>query len=147
MKLALSFTSLLLVLIGTLALARDGAVSDVKEFEGTWLPVSAEMAGEPWPDELLKKMKLVLKGENYTVDIDGQIDEGTWKIDPDKSPKSMDIKGTKGPNEGKTYLAIFELKDDTLRVCYDLSGKERPSEFKTKAETQLFLATYKRAKP
>lgn len=42
------------------------------------------------------------------------------------------------------FLAIYELDGDTLRVCYDLSGKARPSEFKTKAETQLLLFTYKR---
>jgi len=28
-----------------------------------------------------------------------------------------------------------ELTDATLRVCYDLSGKARPKEFKTKADT------------
>jgi hypothetical protein len=32
-------------------------------------------------------------------------------------------------------------------VCYDLAGKNRPTEFQTKAGTQLFLATYKRQKP
>jgi len=41
-----------------------------------------------------------------------------------------------------------DAKDgDTLRVCYDLSGKSRPTEFKTKEVTQLFLVTYKREKP
>jgi hypothetical protein len=43
--------------------------------------------------------------------------------------------------------AIYELTDTTLRVCYDLSGKARPKEFKTKADTQLFLVKYKRQKP
>jgi hypothetical protein len=36
---------------------------------------------------------------------------------------------------------------DTLRVCYDLSGKSRPTEFKTKEGTRLFLVTYKRQNP
>jgi uncharacterized protein (TIGR03067 family) len=58
----------------------------------------------------------------------------------------MDIEGTKGPNKGKTILAIYELKDDTLRICYDLSGKKHPKEFKTKEGTQLFLVEYKREK-
>ena len=38
------------------------------------------------------------------------------------------------------------LQDDTLRVCYDLSGKKLPTEFKTKADTKLYLVTYKRKK-
>jgi hypothetical protein len=37
--------------------------------------------------------------------------------------------------------------DDTLKVCYDMGGKNRPTEFKTKPATQLFLVTYKREKP
>lgn len=44
------------------------------------------------------------------------------------------------------HLLSEELDGDTLRVCCDLSGNARPSEFKTKAETQLFLVTYKREK-
>ena len=51
----------------------------------------------------------------------------------------MNITGQKGPNEGKTFLAIYELKGDELRVCYDLTGKSRPAEFASKADTLLFL--------
>jgi hypothetical protein len=40
-----------------------------------------------------------------------------------------------------------ERDGDTLRICYDLSGKSRPTQFKTKEETQLFLVTYKQEKP
>jgi uncharacterized protein (TIGR03067 family) len=128
-------------------MARGSAADDTKLLDGTWLPVTAEIAGEKYPDKILKTMKLVLNGEKYKVEVGDQIDEGTSKADPDQSPKALDIKGTKGPNEGKTFLAIYELKGDTLRVCYDLSGKARPSEFATKANTQLFLVTYQRAKP
>jgi hypothetical protein len=46
----------------------------------------------------------------------------------------------------KYQKAEYELTDDTLRICYDLSGKTRPSEFATKAGTRQFLMTYKRAK-
>jgi hypothetical protein len=55
--------------------------------------------------------------------------------------------GTDGPNKGKTFLAIYELDKDSLKVCYDLSGKARPTEFKTKPDTTLFLVTYTREKP
>ena len=55
----------------------------------------------------------------------------------------MDIFGADGPNKGKTILAIYELNGDTLRVCYDLTGKVRPTEFKTKKGELLFLAIYR----
>jgi uncharacterized protein (TIGR03067 family) len=115
--------------------------------EGTWLPSSAEMAGKKFPDEILKTMKLVIKDDKYTVTVGKNTDKGTVKLDPSAKPKALDIKGTDGPNKGKTILAIYEHSGDTLRVCYDLGGKNRPTEFKTKPDTNLFLVTYKREKP
>jgi uncharacterized protein (TIGR03067 family) len=126
---------------------RAGAREDGKKMQGSWKPVTAELAGKPFPDEVLKVMKLVVTDGKYTVTVGEQTDEGTVKLDVAKSPRAMDIVGTKGPNQGKTIPAIYELTDTTLRVCYDLSGKARPREFKTQADTQLFLVEYKRQKP
>ena len=119
----------------------DGAI------EGTWLPSSAELGGKEFPDEVRKTIKLVVKDDKYTVTVGAKIDKGTVKLNPSAKPKTLDITGTDGPNKGKTILAIYEHKGDTLRICYDLSGKSRPTEFKTKESTQLFLVTYKREKP
>ena len=65
---------------------------------------------------------------------------------PRRQAEEHEDYGVKGPNKGKTFPAIYELAGDTLRVCYDLSGKKRPTEFKTKADTKLYLVTYKRKK-
>jgi uncharacterized protein (TIGR03067 family) len=124
-----------------------GAKEEGKKMQGTWKPVTAELGGKPYPDEVLKTMTLVVADGKYTVTVGGQKDEGTVTLDPAKSPRAMDIKGAKGPNAGKTIPAIYELKGDTLRVCYDLSGKAHPKEFKTTAGTSLFLVEYKREKP
>ena len=129
--------------------ARGGdakAKDDGKKMQGTWKPATAELAGKPFPDEILKTMKLVVSDGKYTVTVGEQTDEGTVKLDPAQEPRALDIVGTKGPNQGKTILAIYALTDTTLRVCYDLSGKARPKEFKTKADTQLFLVEYQRQK-
>jgi uncharacterized protein (TIGR03067 family) len=123
------------------------AKEDGKKMQGTWKPVTAELAGKPFPDEVLKTMKLVLTDGKYSFTLGEQLDEGTVKLDPAKTPRAMDIVGTKGPNQGRTILAIYELTDTTLKVCYDLSGKAHPKEFKTQADTQLFLVEYKRQKP
>jgi uncharacterized protein (TIGR03067 family) len=114
--------------------------------DGTWLPATAELGGEKFPDEVRKTTKLVVKGDKYTVTVGKAVDKGTVKLNPSAKPKAMDITGTEGPNKGKTILAIYERNGDTLRVCYDLSGKNRPTEFKTEEGTLLFLVTYKREK-
>jgi len=109
--------------------------------EGTWILTSAEMAGKKLPDQGLKGTKLVLNAGHYQL----QIDEGTYKILPG-TPAAMDIVGTNGPNKGKTFLAVYELKGDKLEICYDLEGKTRPTEFKTTPGTKQFLVSYVRDK-
>ncbi len=121
----------------------DDAKDDT--LDGTWLVSSAELGGKQLPDEFRKSVKLVIKGDKYTVTVEKQgDDEGTVKLMPSEMPKAMDITGTKGPNKGKTIRAIYEHSGEKLRVCYDLSGKKRPTEFKTQEGTPLFLVDYKR---
>jgi uncharacterized protein (TIGR03067 family) len=81
------------------------------------------------------------------VTVGKVVDQGTVKLDASAKPKAMDITGTEGPNKGKMIPAIYERDGDTLRVCYNLNGKGRPTEFKTEKGTQLFLVTYTREKP
>ena len=120
---------------------------DVKKgLDGTWVPSEAVLAGKKFADDDIKDIKLVIKGDKYTVTVGKAVDAGTVKQDAKAKPKTLDITGTEGPNTGKTILAIYEHNGETLRVCYDLGGKDRPKEFATKEGTQQFLVTYKRQK-
>ena len=142
----LVFVSAFLVVAVTVPLRAGDAKEDLKAMEGEWTPTTGEVGGKPFPDEVLKTIKLFLKDDSYTVTVGEMTDRGTVKLDASKTPKTLDIIGTEGPNKGKTFAAIYELSGDTLKVCYNLSGIERPTEFKTKEGTQHFLVTYKRAK-
>jgi uncharacterized protein (TIGR03067 family) len=137
------------ILVLSFSLAGNGdEPKDGENLQGTWLPSAAEFGGMKFPDEIRKTMKLVVKDDKYTVTVGKErSDHGTVKLNSAAKPKEMDITGTDGPNKGKTFQAIYERDGDTLRICYDLSGKSRPKEFKTKEGTQLFLVTYKREKP
>jgi uncharacterized protein (TIGR03067 family) len=134
----------LVLVLAPFTRAGDPTADDA--LDGTWLPAAAELGGKPFPDEVRKTMKLVLKDDKYTVTVGMAVDEGTVKRNPAAKPKTLDITGTDGPNKGKTILAIYERDGDTLRICYDLGGKARPTEFKTKEGGLLFLVTYKRQK-
>ena len=125
------------------AFAADGP-DDSKAIQGSWKPVQAELAGQPMPDAVLNTISLKLDNGKYDVSAAGQPDKGTYTLDATSNPRGMTITGTDGPNQGKTFPAIYELKGDTLRICYDLSGAKRPSEFKSVAGTQLYLVTYHR---
>ena len=120
--------------------------ADVPQIHGTWIPVKAELGGQPLPEAVLKTITLKLNGGKYDVSVAGAPDKGTYTLDVSSNPKSMVIKGTDGPNKGKTIPAIYELETDELRICYDLSGNQRPAGFKSIAGTRLYLVTYHRKK-
>ena len=119
---------------------------DAKAVQGNWKPAKAELAGQPMADAVLKTISLKLDNGKYEVLVGGNPDKGTYTVDSTTKPRSMTITGTAGPNIGKTFPAIYELKGDTLRICYDLSGAKRPTEFKTTAGTKLYLVIYNRKK-
>ena len=119
---------------------------DAKAVQGNWKPAKAELAGQPMTDAVLKSISLKLDNGKYEVFVGDAPDRGTYTLDSATKPKSMTITGTEGPNHGKTFPAIYELTGDTLRICYDLSGANRPTEFKTTPGTKLYLVDYARAK-
>ena len=120
------------------------APDDAKAVQGNWKPAKAELAGQPMTDAFLKRISLKLDNGKYGVFVGDKPDKGTYTLDSTTKLKSMTITGTDGPNSGKTFPAIYELKGDTLRICYDLSGAKRPAEFKSIAGTRLYLVTYTR---
>ena len=95
-------------------------------------------------DAILKTISLKLGDGTYEVSVGGKPDNGTFEVDASTTPKGMVIRGTDGPNKGKTFPAIYEVEGKTLRICYDLSGAKRPTEFKSVAGTRLYLVTYQR---
>lgn len=124
-----------------------GATDSKRELElmrGTWVIESAELGGEK--TDAFKGRTLVIEKDKYTVKVGESIDKGILKLDPDKSPRAMDIVGKEGPNKGKTIVAIYELKDDAMQICYALEGTTRPTEFSSQGGKTLFLVHYKRQK-
>ncbi len=116
-------------------------------FDGVWKPKGAMLGGALLPPPALDAITLRIDDDKYEVSIKGeeQSDKGTFILNENVTPKRMTIKSTSGPNEGKTILAIYEIKAaHAMRVCYDLSGKDFPKEFKAPKGTALYLVGYRR---
>ena len=142
------FAYCLFVGSGTLAgKPDDAAEADLKAMVGKWKIEKAEIGGK---DTLavFKDLRFEIpESGKYRLELGGVKDEGTMTVDPSRKPAEMDIKGTEGPNKGRTIKTIYKLDGDTLTVCYELGGgATRPAKFETKPDTKLFLAVYKREK-
>ena len=142
----MKFACLLLVSLIAVTASGQDADKDKKSLEGKWMPMSAELAGAKLSDVQLSTISLTIENGTFTVQAGKSIDKGTLKFNSAAAPKTVDIVGTDGPNKGKTLLAIYEVQKETLRICYDLAGKNRPTEFATSKEKPFFLVTYQRAK-
>jgi uncharacterized protein (TIGR03067 family) len=117
---------------------------DGQSLQGVWKPVTAVLGGQPMPLPVLKAITLRITNDLYEVsEGEPEPDRGKWTLDSASEPT---ITSTNGPNRGQTFPAICELEGEKLRVCYDLSGANRPREFKSIKGTQLYLVTYERKK-
>jgi uncharacterized protein (TIGR03067 family) len=111
---------------------------------GRWQPLYAELDGEGAPVEVLRQTILEITASTYAVRFGGVVaDTGGFVIDDATSPGQLTLHGTAGPNAGRTIPGIFKFIDDTLMVCYGLGGV-RPERFETRANSQLYLVTYRR---
>jgi uncharacterized protein (TIGR03067 family) len=145
-----TYLGLLALLIASLAGISARAADDTKNLNGTWKPQHALLAGQLVPVPVLEAITLTIAGTNYEVIVVTEKgpspDRGTLTFDLAANPKGMTITGVEGPNAGKSFPAIYELDGDSLRICYDLSGQQRPAEFKSAPATKLYLVTYQRVR-
>ena len=120
---------------------------EVRRFQGAWTIESSETGGKKLPADDLKGLIVTFEGNKHTVKKgDEVIQVGTQKLDPSKSPKTIDVTMTDGPSKGMVMLGIYEFDGDTLKVCFDPQGKKRPTEFKSPAGSENFVNVHKRMK-
>ena len=130
---------------GALADDQTEALKELQKFQGTWTFESVQAGGKELPAAGFKEMTVVFEGDKYSVkNGDKVVEAARLKLDPSQSPKTFDSTVTEGPNKGTVILAIYEISEDTLKVCFDPEGKQRPTEFKAESGSQT-LVVHKRA--
>lgn len=99
------------------------------------------------PDEVPGSLKHTFNGGRLIVESvnPGRFSgEMTYKLDPTKDPKAIDLTHTLGKEQGKVRLGIYLLDGDDLKMCVD---DERPTEFATRPESGRALIVLKRVTP
>jgi uncharacterized protein (TIGR03067 family) len=109
---------------------------DRHRLQGTWRQVRYERDGiqEPLDDEQGWEPRVTFAGDTFVVTLaDGSTPiKGTYRLDPTREPKAMDLTDTFGPDAGKTFPAIYSLEEDRFTFCAAGAGQDRPTEFRTK---------------
>jgi uncharacterized protein (TIGR03067 family) len=127
-----------LVTLCAVGVATGGdAKQDAAKLEGKWV---GETKGI--------KIEMTLTKDKFTFSFgDKATFKGTYKIDPAKKPREIDMKITDGPMfTDKTAKAIYELNGDTLKWCGSEPGSDaRPKDFKDTDDNHLNIV-FKRVK-
>ena len=118
----------ILFMAGILVAADTAKVDD--KLNGSYVGGGGETNGKPFNKEDLKDFKLVIKGNQYTLNAGtGESVQGIQTVDTTKSPKNIDATDGSGRNKGKTILGIYEIKGDEFKVSFSIPGKPRPTKF------------------
>jgi uncharacterized protein (TIGR03067 family) len=130
------------------AVRDDASRKELQKFQGAWVVESQELDGKQAKAAEISSRTFFCGADVFFIRKEGELLQlGIHKVDPSKSPKTINATITKGLYQGETMLGIYEIDGDHLKVCFDIEGQKRPSEFKTSAKEGRFLAVYKRVPP
>jgi uncharacterized protein (TIGR03067 family) len=116
------------------------ARSDLDQMQGEWVPAEFVSNGKASSTEALAAIKVTMKDNEYLVARANGSHQGTFKLNENTTPKSMDLT----PQSGSDVPAIYEIAGDTFKACYALNGASRPAEFKSAEGSDHVLVVYKR---
>jgi uncharacterized protein (TIGR03067 family) len=129
--------------------AKDAAIQkDRNQIKGTWRVVELVVNGNQAMEEDARKL-IVVNGSdgNWSLSLEGkEITKGTSVFDPTKSPKAIDFMPTVGDEAGSQYFGIYELGENTRKMCFAPLGKERPTELSSTEGSGLICLTFERVK-
>jgi uncharacterized protein (TIGR03067 family) len=125
---------------------RDRAVKRaLLQLQGSWQFESLEEDGKKVAGDELKQRTLFFGADIFLMRRGSELlQAGNVQVNPAKTPRSINAIVSKGENKGRVMLGIYELKGDTLRLCLDIEGEERPKDFKAAEGSKRLIAVCKR---
>jgi uncharacterized protein (TIGR03067 family) len=153
----MKYAIMILFLSAGISTAADDEASKklLKDLEGSYKIVAAEIAGQPAPAAFLDN-KISIKGDKLSftglvIPKGGAAKSttivSTITVDAAKKPAHFDQKQDEGPNKEKSALGIVVIDGDTIKICSGRAGvATRPTEFKTSKELPFSLLTLKKVK-
>jgi uncharacterized protein (TIGR03067 family) len=137
-----------LALVACILISAEGKkakpTKDAEKMKGSWTVAEAVNNGETAGEDDVKKLSVTIKDSTLTFSTGDDTYDVPIKLDPAKKPKTIDAMPAGGPFKDMKMLGIYEIKDDTLKMCYGLPGKERPKEFKSEVDSGTILLVLKR---
>jgi uncharacterized protein (TIGR03067 family) len=122
----------------------DASKADLKKMQGKWKLVSIINDGKA---ETTVTATWTVSGNKivFSSNPKGKLQD-EFTLDATKDPKAMDIRSIRDKEKPQEFKAIYALQGDELKICVDVSGKGRPTDFESRAGSSCRLITLKRVK-
>lgn len=121
---------------------------DLEALKGTWTVADISYNGK---DHSALKLTFSFTGNEIVVEGNDQVKleyaRLKIKLDPATSPKIIDFTVGDGVQKGAAMEGIYDLKNNELRMCIKVFGKDRPNDFTAPAGSSTALLVLKRANP
>ena len=144
---ALAGTVLLLATAGAADPPKE-VVDELRRLQGTWTVESWEEGGKALAGEDLKNRGVFFGANVFIFRKDGKVHQaGATQLDPAKSPKTVNFSVKEGEGKDGVMLGVYSLEGDTLKVCFDPQGQNRPENFSPEAKSGFTLVTLKKPRP
>lgn len=124
----------------------DKAPATDEKLYGTWTLTAAELKGMALPNPDAAELTIVISKDGKAVmKTKEKTTDATYKVDPAKTPKEIDIIPPASDASKPTLKCVYEVDGDTLKICIPISGPtKRPTAVDGK---ENMLWTLKRQKP
>jgi len=124
------------------------ATEELQRLQGNWKFESLEKDGAPAAAKEFKDRTLFIGGGIFVVRQGStMVQAGELHVDPTKKPKIVNATVMLGQHKGNVMLGIYEQDGDTLKLCLDAQGLDRPKEFKTAADSDRTFIVARRVRP
>lgn len=122
--------------------AAPAAAADAAALQGVWRGWVVRGRGEN-PNEGEMEVELTIRGNQIqarelgTRRAPGGLGAGTFTLT--RAEGYLDADGTEGPQSGRHYMGVYELRGNTLRWCVTGRGRQRPTTMATERGNYLMI--------
>lgn len=124
------------------SLAQEGVRREMARLEGTWQLVSAVKDGKKTPEDVIAKIRVVIKGGKHSVFFgkEAAVKEIPFVIDPTKNPKTT----VDTLPDGRKIHGIYKLEGDVLTSCVAEPNQAAPKRFAAEPGSGHTLRVFRR---
>lgn len=120
---------------------------DIDLLQGAWTVTALEMDGREVPSGMFGGARIIVQGNRFISTGMGATYEGTLELEASVSPQQINMRFDTGPEKGNMNPGIYELRDDTLKLCLATRGDVRPSSFASAPGSGVAFETLTRGEP